>query len=62
MRADHQTRFKSTDDFTDLSKQVTSVKLPKNIEGLVKTLPATQRSAWLRRVISEAAIKELNPS
>lgn len=61
MRADYETRFKSADKATGLSKQVTSVKLTTDVEALVKSLPVAQRSAWLRRVITEAAQKELLP-
>lgn len=59
MRADYQTRFRSTDNASDLAKQATGVKLPKEIDALVRALPVAERSAWLRRVISEAAEREL---
>ncbi|MBD2309518.1 hypothetical protein H6G17_29170 [Chroococcidiopsis sp. FACHB-1243] len=59
MRADYQTRFRSTDNASDLAKQATGVKLPKEIDAVIRALPVAERSAWLRRVISEAAEKEL---
>jgi hypothetical protein len=43
-----------------LSKQVIGIRLPNSIHELVYKLP--NRAEWLRRVISEAAQKELaNP-
>jgi hypothetical protein len=59
MRADYKTRFKSTDNASNLAKQATGVKLPKEIDALIRELPVAERSAWLRRVISEAAEREL---
>jgi hypothetical protein len=41
----------------DLADQVTGVRLPTNIDALVRSLP--NRTAWLRRVITEAAQREL---
>lgn len=35
------------------------VRVPENIEAAVKTLPDKERSEWLRRVITEAAQREL---
>lgn len=47
-----------TDDVTDkLAIAVTSVKLPETIDAVVRSLP--NRTAWLRRVITEAAEREL---
>lgn len=40
-----------------LSKQVIGVRLPESIHELVYKLP--NRAEWLRRVISEAALREL---
>jgi hypothetical protein len=40
-----------------LSTQNLAVKLPKNIDALVRSLP--NRSAWMRRVLVEAAEREL---
>lgn len=40
-----------------LSKQVIGIRLPESIHALVATLP--ERSEWLRRVIVEAAQREL---
>lgn len=40
-----------------LSKQVVGVRLPESIHALVQTLP--NRTEWLRRVITEAAQREL---
>ncbi len=38
-------------------------RVPANIEAAVKTLPASERSEWLRRVITEAVQRELmNPA
>lgn len=59
MRADYETRFKTVDNATNLSKQATGVKLPLDIEAKIKALPVAQRSAWLRKVITEAALREL---
>jgi hypothetical protein len=43
-----------------LSKQVVGVRLPESIHALIQTLP--NRTEWLRRVIIEAAQRELmNP-
>ena len=40
-----------------LSKQVVGVRLPESIHALVQNLP--NRTEWLRRVIIEAAQREL---
>jgi hypothetical protein len=46
------------DDVTDeLAVSVTSVKLPIHIDKTIRALP--NRTAWLRRVITEAAEREL---
>lgn len=59
MRADYKTRFKSVDNASNLAKQATGVKLPVDIDALIRALPVAERSAWLRRIITEAALKEL---
>lgn len=43
-----------------LAKKAKSVRLPKSIDELVNRLPSVQRSDWLRRVIGEAAMRELS--
>lgn len=58
MRKDYETRFKKTTD-VELDSKVTGVRLPVEIGEIVRSLPPTERSAWLRRVISDAAKKEL---
>jgi hypothetical protein len=40
-----------------LSRQNLAVKLPLKIDALVRSLP--NRSAWMRRVLVEAAEREL---
>jgi hypothetical protein len=46
------------DDTTEaLAVSATAVKLPIHIDDVVRSLP--NRSAWLRRVITEAAQREL---
>lgn len=59
MRADYKTRFKSTDNASNLARKATGVKLPEDIDAMVRALPVAERSAWLRRIITEAALKEL---
>ncbi len=58
MRNDYLTRFKKTTE-AELDSKVTGVRLPVDIGEVIRSLPPTERSAWLRRVISEAAQKEL---
>jgi hypothetical protein len=59
MRRDIETRFKPKPD--SLARVAVSTNLPKDVDVLVRKLP--NRSEWLRRVITEAARKELfNPS
>lgn len=41
----------------NLSKKVVSVKLPEEVDAAVRSLPSM--TAWLRRVIIEAAHREL---
>jgi hypothetical protein len=40
-----------------LSKQVIGIRLPESIHAIVHNLP--NRTEWLRRVITEAAMQEL---
>ena len=58
MRADYLTRFKQVSD-APLDKVVTGVRLSMEVGELVRSLPPSKRSEWLRRVISEAAKREL---
>ncbi len=60
MRADYETRFKSPEaNPGDLAKKATGVKLPVDVDSLIRALPAQERSMWLRKVISEAAYRDL---
>lgn len=58
MRRDYLTRFKSTSD-KPLSRRTTGVRLPVDVEEVLQTLPSAERTAWLRKVIAEAADREL---
>jgi GIY-YIG catalytic domain len=58
-RADYKTRFKNSDGITNLSKNTIGVKLPKDIHAVIRAMRACDRSVWLRRIITEAAKKEL---
>nr|WP_238717833.1 hypothetical protein [Petrachloros mirabilis] len=50
--------IKRSDDTTDpLSTKILGIRVPVHIDALVRALP--NRSAWLRRVITEAALAEL---
>ena len=49
------TQFKPKPD--SLARTPVSVTLDKSVDALVRSLPS--RSAWLRRVITEAAQREL---
>ena len=61
-RADYKTRFTPEGDKA-LSRKVVGVKLPIEIEQAIKSLPVTERGKWLRRVVTEAAKRELiNPN
>ncbi len=44
-----------------LSKKVIGIRLPVSVYELLEPMPATERTEWLRRVISAAAIAELQP-
>jgi hypothetical protein len=51
-------QFKPQGEITErLAKRAISVKLPESVDCLVRQNP--QSSAWLRRVITEAAQREL---
>jgi hypothetical protein len=50
-------RPRADDTTEELAVSVTAVKLPIHIDKTVRSLP--NRSAWLRRVITEAAQREL---
>ncbi|NJM77059.1 MAG: hypothetical protein HC852_16330 [Acaryochloridaceae cyanobacterium RU_4_10] len=51
-------RLPRADDVTDeLAASVTGIRLPIHIDALVRSQP--NRTAWLRRVITEAAQREL---
>jgi hypothetical protein len=51
-------QFKAQGEITtDLSKKAIAVKLPIDIDGAVRSIP--NMAAWLRRVITEAAQREL---
>lgn len=39
--------------------KVRGIRLPQSVDAAIEALPANERSAWLRRVISEAAEREL---
>jgi hypothetical protein len=55
MRRDIETRFKAQPN--SLAGQITATRLTKDIDAAVRALP--NRSEWLRRVITEAAQREL---
>jgi hypothetical protein len=58
MRGDIETRFKPQPD--SLARQMLGARVSKDIDAVVRALP--NRSEWLRRVITEAAKRELiNP-
>lgn len=58
MRGDYETRFKKTTD-VELDSKVTGVRLPVQVSEAIRSIPDKERSVWLRRVITEAAEKEL---
>ncbi|MBD2019196.1 hypothetical protein H6F43_03230 [Leptolyngbya sp. FACHB-36] len=39
--------------------KVRGVRLPQSVDAAIEALPANERSAWLKRVICEAAEREL---
>lgn len=55
MRRDIATRFKPQPD--SFARTAIAVKLDKRIDAIVRGIP--NRSEWLRRVITEAAEREL---
>jgi hypothetical protein len=55
MRRDIETRFKPQPN--SLAAVALSAKVPKDVDAVVRALP--NRSEWLRRVIIEAAQREL---
>jgi hypothetical protein len=55
MRRDFETRFKPQPN--SLSPNVLSARVDKETDEFVRSLP--NKSAWLRRVITEAAQREL---
>lgn len=55
-KVDHLTPFKPMGEVSLASKPL-CVKVAPDIDELVRSLPNT--SAWLRRVVTEAALKEL---
>jgi hypothetical protein len=55
MRRDIETRFKPQPN--SLAAVALSAKVPKDVDAAVRALP--NRSEWLRRVIIEAAQREL---
>ena len=51
-------KFKRMDDSTEpLAEKLTCVRLTQHVDAVLRTLP--NKSVWLRRVISEAAEREL---
>jgi hypothetical protein len=57
-RGKHLPKLPRADEcIEELATSVTSVKLPVGIDSAVRSLP--NRTAWLRRVITEAAQREL---
>jgi hypothetical protein len=55
MRRDIETRFKPKPN--SLASEILAVRVEKPIDGVVRALP--NRTEWLRRVITEAAQREL---
>ena len=58
MRRDYLTRWKPEGDEA-LPREPLTVKVPLYISDAVKALPGGERSKWLRRVITDAAEREL---
>jgi hypothetical protein len=57
-KLENLTNFIRADETTEpLADQQVQVRLPQDIDSLVRSVP--NRSAWLRRVITEAAQREL---
>lgn len=55
---DEQGRFISQNP-EPLADKALSVRLPVSIDAVIRKLPSEQRAAWLRRVLCEAAQREL---
>ncbi len=54
----HETRFVPFHQ-EKLSRCVIGAKVPIDVEQAVRALPSDKRSEWIRRVITEAARREL---
>ena len=54
-------QFKAISDLPPekLAKQYVAVKLPQSIDKKIRALPQKDRIEWLRRVLIDAANKEL---
>lgn len=57
-RADYETRYKLSGE-KPLAKRPISLRVPGEIEDILFALPTDERNKWLRRVILEAAQREL---
>ena len=55
---DEQGRFISPNP-EPLANKALSVRLPVSIDAVIRALPSDQRADWLRRVLGEAAKREL---
>ncbi len=55
---DEQGRFISLNP-EPLADKALSVRLPVSIDAIIRSLPGDQRADWLRRVLCEAAQREL---
>ena len=55
---DEQGRFISPNP-EPLADKALSVRLPVSIDAIIRSLPSDQRADWLRRVLCEAAQREL---
>jgi hypothetical protein len=55
---DEQGRFISQNP-EPLAEKALSVRLPVSVDAIIRKLPSEKRAAWLRRVLSEAALREL---
>lgn len=59
MRADYYTRFKPANE-QRLAKQSLCVKLDEDIDALIREkLKGTARGEWVRKVLREAALRDL---
>jgi DNA-directed RNA polymerase specialized sigma24 family protein len=57
-RSNVETRFKPFSP-ERLSSRVVGAKVSVDVEQAIRSLPAVERSAWIRRVLTEAAQREL---